>query len=149
GAEIGDALTHLQAAFRVNPDDIATGMAVAQIMLATSRNAEAEKVLATLLERVPDQRGINYTYAQVLTKLGRGDESKQYLEHAVLVDPTFGPAILQLVEIYQQSNEWEKAADVLQPLINDDPSNLDLQRQQAYFQLRAGQSEKARASVKP
>ncbi|HKO03093.1 MAG TPA: tetratricopeptide repeat protein [Thermoanaerobaculia bacterium] len=147
-AKIDDALTHLQAAFRVNPDDIATGMAVAQIMLATSRNTDAEKVLATLLERVPDQRGINYTYAQVLTKLGRGDESKQYLEHAVLVDPTFGPAILQLVEIYQQSNEWEKAADVLQPLINDDPSNLDLQRQQAYFQLRAGQSEKARASFK-
>lgn len=147
-AKVDDALTHLQAAFRVNPDDIATGMAVAQIMLATNRNAEAEKVLATLLERVPDQRGINYTYAQVLTKLGRGDESKQYLEHAVLVDPTFGPAILQLVEIYQQSNEWDKAVEVLQPLINDDPANLDLQRQQAYFQLRAGQSEKARASFK-
>ncbi|MCU1231483.1 MAG: tetratricopeptide repeat protein [Acidobacteria bacterium] len=147
-ARVDDALTHLQAAFRVNPDDIATGMAVAQIQLGTGRNAEAERVLATLLERVPDQRGINYTYAQVLTKLGRGDESKQYLEHAVLVDPTFGPAILQLVEIYQQSNEWQKAADVLQPLINDDPANLDLQRQQAYFQLRSGQSEKARASFK-
>jgi tetratricopeptide (TPR) repeat protein len=145
---IDDALSHLQAAFRVNPDDIATGMAVAQILLATSRNAEAERVLATLLERVPDQRGINYTYAQVLTKLGRGDESKQYLEHAVLVDPTFGPAILQLVEIYQQSGEWQKAADVLQPLINDDPANLDLQRQQAYFFLRSGQPEKARASFK-
>ena len=36
---------------------------------------------------------------------------------------------------------------MLQPLINEDPSNLDLQRQQAYFYLRAGEPEKARAQL--
>jgi predicted Zn-dependent protease len=147
-AKIDDALTHLQAAFKVNPDDLATGMAISQILLATNRMDDAEKILSALLERFPDQRGVNYAYAQVLTKLGKGDQSKQYLEHAVLVDPTFGPAIVQLIDIYQQSNEWQKAADVLQPLINDDPANIELQRQQAFFFLRAGQSEKARASFK-
>src|SRR5258708_39053278 len=96
-------------------------------------------------ERAPDQRGLNYAYAQVLTKLGRGAESLKYLERAVEVDPTFGPAIQQLVEIYQSTNQWQKAAEVLQPLINDDPTNLDFQRQQAFFYLRAGMAEKARA----
>jgi len=145
-AKIDEALAHLQAAFKINPDDIATGMAVAQILVSTNRLAEAEKVLGSLLERVPDQRALNYFYAQVLTKLGRGDESKQYLERAVQVDPTFGPAILQLIDIYQKENDWQKAADVLQPMINDDPMNLDLQRQRAFFLLRGGMTEKARAA---
>ena len=145
-AKIDEALAHLQAAFKINPDDIASGMAVAQILVSTNRLAEAEKVLGSLLERVPDQRALNYFYAQVLTKLGRGDESKQYLERAVQVDPTFGPAILQLIDIYQKENDWQKAADVLQPMINDDPMNLDLQRQQAFFLLRGGLTEKARAA---
>jgi tetratricopeptide (TPR) repeat protein len=147
-AKVDEALSHLQAAFKINLDDIGTGMAVAQILLTTGRTAEAERALATLLERAPDQRVLNYTYAQVLTKLGRGDESRQYLERAVQVDPTYGPAILQLIDIYQKENEWQKAADLIQPLINDDPMNLDLQRQQAFFYLRAGLAEKARAAFK-
>ena len=147
-ARIDEALSHLQTAFKLNPDDIGTGMAVAQILLSSGRNADAEKALATLLERAPDQRTLNYTYAQVLTKLGRGDESRQYLERAVQVDPTFGPAILQLIDIYQKENEWEKAAEIMQPLINDDPMNLDLKRQQAFFYLRGGMPDKARNAFK-
>jgi len=147
-AKIDEALSHLQTAFRLNPDDIGTGMAVAQILLSTGRTADAEKTLATLLERAPDQRTLNYTYAQVLTKLGRGDESRQYLERAVQVDPTFGPAILQLIDIYQKENEWQKAAEIMQPLINDDPMNLDLRRQQAFFYLRGGMTETARGAFK-
>ena len=143
-AKIDEALTHLQAAFKIDPDDLGTGMAVAQIYLASNRYPEAERTLAMLLERAPDQRVLNYTYAQVLTKLGRGDESRKYLERAVEVDPTFAPAILQLIDIYQRENEWQRAAELLQPLINDDPTNLDLERQQAFFYLRAGQADKAR-----
>ncbi len=147
-AKVDEALAHLQAAYKVNPDDIGTGMGVAQILQSTGRTAEAEKVLASLLERAPDQRTLNYVYAQLLTKLGRGDESKQYLQRAVEVDPTFGPAILQLIDIYQKENEWKKAAEIMQPLITEDPMNLDLQRQQAYFYLRGGMAEKARAAFK-
>jgi len=144
-AKVDEALVHLQNAFRIYPDDLGTGMAISQIYLVSGRPAEAEKVLASMLERAPDQRGLNYSYAQVLTKLGRGAESLKYLERAVEVDPTFGLAIQQLVEIYQSTNQWQKAAEVLQPLINDDPTNLDFQRQQAFFYLRAGMAEKARA----
>lgn len=147
-AKIDDALTHLQAAFRIYPDDLATGMAVAQILVNTSRWADAEKVLATMLERAPDQRAINYLYGQVLTKLGRGNESRQYYERAVEVDPTFGPAVQQLVDIYEAENDFSKAAAVLQPLIGEDPVNVELRRRQAYLYLRAGEAEKARASLK-
>lgn len=147
-SKVEDALGHLQAAFRSNPDDLGTGMAVAQIQLSGGHYAEAEKTISALLERAPDQRALNYTYAQVLTKLGRGDESRKYLERAVEVDPTFSPAILQLIDIYQRENEWQRAAEVLQPLINDDPMNLDLRRQQAFFFLRAGLADKARAAFK-
>jgi tetratricopeptide (TPR) repeat protein len=145
-AKMDEALSHLQLSFRLNPDDIGTGMAVSQILLSEDRTGDAEKVMATLLERAPDQRALNYNYAQVLTKLGRGDESRPYLERAVAIDPTFAPAILQLIDIYQKQDEWLKAAEILQPLITDDPLNLDLQKQQALFYLRAGRPEKARES---
>jgi len=147
-AQVDEALGHLQAAWKLNPDDLSSGMAVSSILSSTGRMAEAERVLAALLERAPDQRTLNYNYAVVLTKLGRGDESRKYLERAVEVDPTFGPAILQLVDIYQKEGEWDKAAALLQPLITEDPLNLELQRQQAYFYLRGGSAEKALAEFK-
>src|ERR1700753_751311 len=55
-AKTDEALTHLQAAFKLNPDDLSTGMAVSQLLLQQNRTAEAEKGVATLLERAPDQR---------------------------------------------------------------------------------------------
>jgi tetratricopeptide (TPR) repeat protein len=147
-AKMEEALEHLQAAFKANPDDLSTGVTVSQLLVAFDRTAEAERVLATLVERAPDQRVLNYNYAQVLTKLGRGDESKPYLERAVVLDPTFAPAIMQLVDLYQKENDWRRAAEVLQPLIDVDPVNIELQRQQAFFWLRAGSADKARAAFK-
>ena len=147
-AKVDEALSHLQAAWKLNPDDLSSGMAVSQLLMSTGRAAEAERVLAALLERAPDQRALNYNYAQVLTKLGRGDESRKYLERAVEVDPTFGAAILQLADIYEKEGEWEKAAALLQPLISEDPLNLELQRRQAYYYLRGGLTEKALAEFK-
>jgi tetratricopeptide (TPR) repeat protein len=145
---VEEALRYLQAAFKTYPDDLSTGMAVAHILNQLDRTPEAERVLAAMVERAPDQRALNYQYAQVLTKLGRSTESKQYLERAVAVDPTFGPAIMQLLDMYQQENEWAKGAALLQPLIEEDPLNLEMQRQQAFFYLRAGDAKNARDRFK-
>src|SRR5436190_1904222 len=82
-ARVDEALKHLQAAYKLNPDDLMAGLAVAQIFMSTDRLAEAERVLAAMVERMPDQRSLNYSYAQVLTKLGRGAEAKPYLERTI------------------------------------------------------------------
>ena len=142
-AGIDDALRYLQIAFKLNPDDLSTGLAVAQLFQSTGRLQDAERVLATMVERTPDQRIVNYNYANILTKLGRGNEAKPYLERAVAADPTFGAAIMQLLDMYQEENEWLKAAQVLQPLVADDPLNLEMQRQQAFFFLRGGDARSA------
>jgi len=142
--KIEEALVFLQGAFKGNPDDLSTGVAVTQILRSLGRNAEAERILAGMVERAPDQRALSFNYAQVLATLGRTAESKQYLERSVAIDPAFAPAVTQLIEVYQQENEWAKAAALLQPLISESPMNLELQRQQAYFYLRSGDSTKAR-----
>jgi tetratricopeptide (TPR) repeat protein len=141
---VEEALKYLQAAFKSYPDDLSSGIAVAHILTTLGRTNEAERVLNAMVERSPDQRALNYQYAQVLTKLGRGNESKKYLERAVTVDPTFGPAIMQLLDIYAQENEFGKAAAALQPLIDEDPLNVEMQRQQGFFYLRAGDARNAR-----
>jgi len=147
-SRIDEALTHLQTAFKLNPDDLSTGSAVAQILTQMNKNVEAERVLSTLVERAPDQRSFNFNYAQVLTRLGHGDESVKYLERVVLIEPTYAPAIQQLLEIYQTAGQWDKAAAVLQPLIDEDQVNVELRRRQAYFYLRSGDAQKARDAFK-
>jgi predicted Zn-dependent protease len=142
-AGVDDALKYLQIAFKLNPDDLSTGIAVSQLLMSVGRLNDAERVLASMVERAPDQRALNYNYANLLTKLGRGNEAKPYLERAVAADPTFGPAIMVLLDMYQEENEWLKAAHVLQPLIADDPLNLEMQRQQAFFYLRGGDARNA------
>ncbi len=140
------ALVHLQAAFRLNGDDLSTGAMLSQVLISMNRFAEAEKTLGVLVERAPDQRSFNFTYAQVLTKLGRADESRKYLERTVILEPAFGPAILQLIEFYEKENNWQRAGEVLQPLVDEDPLNLDLKRQQALYWLRAGDATRAQAA---
>ncbi|HYR28935.1 MAG TPA: tetratricopeptide repeat protein, partial [Thermoanaerobaculia bacterium] len=142
-AGVEEALKFLQIAFKLNPDDLSTGIAVSQLLMSSGRLNDAERVLATMVERAPDQRALNYNYANILTKLGRGNEAKPYLERAVAADPTFGPAIMALLDMYQEENEWLKAAAVLQPLIADDPLNVEMQRQQAFYFLRGGDARSA------
>lgn len=142
--KVEEALRYLQAAYKGSPDDLSTGIVVSQILRSLNRMAEAERVLAAMVERAPDQRALNFNYAQVLAALERTPEAKQYLERTVAIDPTFGAAVTQLVDIYQGEGQWQKAAAALQPLINENPMRLELQRQQAYFFLRAGDARGAR-----
>jgi tetratricopeptide (TPR) repeat protein len=142
--KIEEALKYLQAAYKANPDDLSTGVAVTQILRSLERTAEAERILAAMVERAPDQRSLNFNYAQVLTSLQRPKDARRYLERTIAIDPTYAPAVMQLLEMYHAENEWQKAADVMQPLIAENPMNLELQRQQAYFLLRAGDARGAR-----
>jgi predicted Zn-dependent protease len=142
-AGVNEALKYLQIAFKLNPDDLSTGVAVAQLLMSSDRLAEAERVLALMVERAPDNRALNYNYADILTKLGRGNEATPFLERSVAADPTFGPAIMRLLDIYQQEGEYLKAAQLLQPLISEDPLNMEMQRQQAFFYLRGGDARAA------
>lgn len=143
-AKVEEALAYLQAAYKASPDDLSTGITVSQILRSLNRLADAEKVLAAMVERAPDQRALTFNYAQVLSALDRTPEAKQYLERTVAIDPTYGAAAMQLVDIYQQESQWAKAAATLQPLITENPMRLELQRQQAYFYLRAGDARGAR-----
>lgn len=147
-ARAEEALSHLQAAWELDRSDVQTGLAVSQILINSDRLEDAAKVLAALSEEAPDQRMVNYTYAQVLTKLGRGNESRPYLERVVAVDPGFRPAVVQLMDIYRDANEFGKAADLFTPLIEQEPTNRDLIRQQALLYLRANDPEKAKERLK-
>jgi tetratricopeptide (TPR) repeat protein len=142
---VDEAVRHLQEAIRLNPHDLPTGMTVVQVLISSERMEEGEELLALLAERFPDQRVVNYNYAQLLTRLGRPLEARPFLERLAANDPTFGPGVLQLIDIYQQQGEWALAAEALDPLVATDPENLDLRRQQGYFYLRAGESELALA----
>jgi predicted Zn-dependent protease len=141
--KVDEALIYLDAAYRLQPSDLGTGLALVQIHLAAGRAEEAEKVLGELAESSPDNRTVNYQYSQLLMKAGRGQEAKPYLERVVAADPLFGPAVFQLVELYQADRDWIRAADALGPLIAADSRNVEVRRRQAYFYLEGGQTATA------
>lgn len=138
--KVDDAIVFLEAAYRLQPSDLGTGLAIVQIHLAAGRSEDAERVLGELAEASPDNRTVNYQYSQVLMKAGKTAEAKPYLERVVASDPLFGPAVFQLVDLYQGNRDWILAADTLGPVVDADPRNLELRRRQAYFYLEGGQS---------
>lgn len=143
-ALVEEAKKHLEKALELAPDDISTALTLSQILMSQGRYTEAEKLVAATVERAPDNRALNLNYAQILTKLGRTDDAVQFFERVVEADPTYVPAIMPLIDVYQKRSEWKKAADLLQPLVEDESGNADVRRQQGYFYLRAGETEKSR-----
>src|SRR5204862_121142 len=90
----------------------------------------------------------DFLSAKLAAEEGRYDEALDKINAVIAKNPKdpvllYERAIMQLIEIYQQENEWHKAAELLQPLIDEDPLNADLQRQQGFFYLRAGDARKA------
>ncbi|HEU5162634.1 MAG TPA: tetratricopeptide repeat protein [Thermoanaerobaculia bacterium] len=148
-AKLDEGLKYLQKAYTLAPDDLSTGMMIAQLLAVSERWAEAEAVMSTVVERAPDNPSAAFTYAKILTKLGREKDATEFLERTAEADPTFVPAVMQLVESYEKQREWLKAAELLTPLVEQDPQNRDLQRQQAFFYLRGGKPAEAKALVEP
>lgn len=142
-AKVEEALTELQAAFRLRPTDMGTGLAIVQIHLSGGRLDAAETVLKELAETSPDNRTVNYQLSQLLTRNGKPADAKQYLERVVAEEPTFAPAAFQLIDLYAEEREWGKAAETLEPIAQADPANLDIQRRLGFFYLRAGRSPEA------
>jgi tetratricopeptide (TPR) repeat protein len=142
-AKVDEAMKELEAAYRIRPTDVGTGLAIVQIHLGAGRLDEAEKVLKELAEISPDSRTVNFQLSQLLARSGKQEESRVYLERVVAEEPTFAPAAFQLLEIYQADREWGKAASTLEPLAQADPANIDLQRRLGFFYLRAGRSAEA------
>src|ERR1051326_3051098 len=155
-AKIDDALTHLQAAFKIYPDDLATGMAVAQILQNTGRWAEAERVLATMLERAPDQRAINYLYGQVLTPLsaeapvnvelqrrqaylylraGETEKARAELKALVDADPKDTRSLFYLAEAYNDLEQYSEADKLYRKLLEATPDDPDVLASYALSQI--------------
>lgn len=141
---IEEALEHLQIAFQLQPNDLASGLTVSQILMGLGKIDEAKKIVEALLDRTPDHRSVNYQYAQVLLRLGERVEAARYLEAVLVQEPFYRPAIMQLLEIYEEVGRWSDAADLIASLLIQETDNAELRRQHAYLLLRADRNEEAR-----
>ena len=106
-SKVEEALRYLQAAYKGNPDDLSTGITVAQILRSLNRTADAERVLAAMVERAPDQRALTFNYAQVLAALDRNAEPSISRAHVAIDRRQRGrDAALEL----SSGRPWHKAA---------------------------------------
>lgn len=146
-SRVEKALEQLSIAWQTNPNDVSTGLTVAQILGGLGRGEQALAVLEGILERLPDNRTVNYQYAQALLQLDRGADAIGALEIVVQQDPLYPPAAYQLVEIYQNEGRWSEAADLLTELTELEPANQELATRRALALLRANRADEARAEL--
>lgn len=85
-AALAEAQT-LNAAFKKNPDDVATAIQFARSLEAMGSNKQAITVLATTADRQPDNKIIVAAYGKSLLSAGRAEEAGKVLKRAQKLDP--------------------------------------------------------------
>ena len=146
-SRIEKALEQLSIAWQTNPNDVSTGLTVAQIQSGLGRPEKAAIVLEGIIERLPDNRTVNYQYAQTMLQLDRVADAIGALEIVVQQEPLYPPAAQQLVELYQTEKRFGDAADVLARMLDLEPDNQEIATRHAVALLRANRSAEARTEL--
>lgn len=151
------ALPYLERAAQLAPDDVKVADALADLYLLAGRAAEAEPLLARLLEKARAARRTK-DVARYQQRLGvlreaTGDAAGALAayEEAYRLDPTAGATMVGLGRIYFAQAEWEKARRVYRSMLlqNLDPS-VGVTKADVYLQLgliheRLGEAPKAKS----
>lgn len=109
--QYGEARRELQRALELSPDDASAKLGLIRVAILQGHAADAVKMLNELGEvkiaawRVQTLRG------RALLDLGQHDEAQAALLEAVKLNPQPSEAYYLLGRSYEQSEQWQKAAD--------------------------------------
>jgi tetratricopeptide (TPR) repeat protein len=113
-AEKPMTLAQLQAAYEKTPENLDLGARLAEQLCDRNRNAEARKLVETVLSKKKSHPLANYVKAELLLKSGGDDEARVLLE-AALDKENPEPKIVQLLgRMYFEAKELDKAADMFE-----------------------------------
>lgn len=136
------AAAELRAAVEGLPGEPTGAVAYAQALLRLDRPKEAAQALEKVLDR---GRGfaIPLLYAEALEKSDQLDAAEEVYRSVLRQDPDSPPASLGLLRVYERSRQWEKAAPLVQELVERQPRNLALRTQYGLLLFRARRYEDA------
>lgn len=149
---VAEALPHLKRATELDPraDQAWYGLSVCYSQL--NRRPEALDALRQAVARRPDNPRYLTTLGELCAYLGKTDEGRQHYEHALQLDPNYGPACALLGSLILQTVATSDALDRAEHLLLRATQLPTYHPQDVYLDLgelymRRGQTDKAIAAL--
>ena len=112
-----DALEALNAVIEIDPENLSALKHIEEIYTDTNNDEallDTKAKIAAITFEMDEQKTILYQCAHIaLNKLGQNERGAQFLEKIVEIDDTAIDAINPLIELYTESKQYEKLADLL------------------------------------
>lgn len=134
----GDALGHLEKAFRKDNNLIQAGTALVGLYLRGNQTAKAISVAETLTRKKPDSAGLHNLHGLALTAAGNAAAARAAFEKALKVDVQFMPAQLNLVRLDISARAFDNAAQRLAAILRKNERSTDALFEMALLSERQG-----------
>ncbi|MEM1097687.1 MAG: tetratricopeptide repeat protein [Planctomycetota bacterium] len=141
-----DALERYEAAHRLEPDNPARLLAVAETMVTLGQYDDAIAALEDRLDYFDSNAAIRVTLGHIYGLQGQPERAVEYYRHATVLSPDDPIVREELARMLIEAGDPEAAADALAELLEqqDQQNRTDLMRRLASAQLDAGRVADAR-----
>jgi len=111
-----EALAAAREAVRVDPHGLAANVALVEGLLATGDRGEARRRALALVEWHPRAPEAHYAHGRAALSVVSTSEARQAFENALALDPHDVPALIGLLAVAAQGDEYDELADILETL---------------------------------
>ena len=138
------ALLYLDRVIEIEPMNEKGYISKGMLLLSLKRLDEAQVVLRTALDRVPESPEIHFYLGMTMNEAGNSEESAQHFEQAITIREDFRRAYLSLGSLYEENQEPERATQVYERYLqHGNPHDKDIRLQLVRLYLRSQAYEKA------
>lgn len=145
--KLQDANTYIDKALQLEPGNVDARFNRAMLYKKRGDLDEASKVLQALLKDQPNHTKALLLMARILFLQRKYDEAIAWSDEVYTYGKTHGAARELQIEIYAEVGNWEKAKEVAQLLVRENPSNTDHLVQLAQIAMKAGDQQLAQNTL--
>jgi tetratricopeptide (TPR) repeat protein len=138
-----EALSHLQQALRLDPDNVEVQNNFGYALLEMGRVNESFPYLQKALEIEPNRAAIHFNLGNALLQTGLADQALVSFKKAVEIDPTYVPAYSNLGYTFLQMGRADESLVYLQKALKIDPDNVAAHFNLANTLLQMGRADEA------
>ncbi|MEM7252240.1 MAG: tetratricopeptide repeat protein [Pseudomonadota bacterium] len=145
--EVFEALRHARAAVNLVPDSIRGRFILANALVENNELAEAERVLASLVQ---DAEGFERAWAlrgRVARERGELAKAIEHYRRAQSLNPRFANALIGLVDALSAAKRFDDAVSVLRAELAERPKDGLLLRLLGVVEMNAGRLPRALANL--